>query len=58
LPEQTRVQEVFTYGPLTCGRTTNEAGTADWWHLWRADGHDLGSANRPELLVHLLPRPS
>ena len=52
--EQTRVLEVFAYAGLTCAHTSNELGGAQWWHLWNATGHCLGSANNPALLGDLI----
>ncbi|GGQ66220.1 hypothetical protein [Kitasatospora griseola] len=49
-PAQDLVLDVFTLSGLTVAHTASTAHPGQWWHLWTAAGHYLGSANRPELL--------
>ncbi|RKE19623.1 hypothetical protein [Streptomyces sp. TLI_171] len=53
-PEQDVLLDVFTRSHLTVAHTASTAHPGQWWHLWTADGRYLGSANRPELLGHLI----
>ncbi|MFF4378768.1 hypothetical protein [Kitasatospora sp. NPDC001547] len=52
--EQTRVVDVFPLHGFTCAHTSNDDGTAHWWHLFTTAGRSLGATNRPELLGSLI----
>ncbi|WP_329488558.1 hypothetical protein OG618_18170 [Kitasatospora sp. NBC_01246] len=51
---QTRVVDVFPLHGFTCAHTSNDDGTAHWWHLFTTAGRSIGATNHPELIGSLL----